>query len=125
MVSSENVPEGGGGYVVKGSKGMLAYQASDRLGGLVQLSNNLVSTYYLCVQVDISEREKRERNVCQEEHFIGAAHCIRKLPLVPVLYKKLKFMCFLVGWRLLLLQHSVPSNLRDGILFILRLCGHA
>jgi len=78
MVSSENVPEGGGGNVVKGSKGMLTYQASDRLGGLVQLSNNLVSTYYLCVQVDISEREKRERNICQEEHFIGAAHCIRK-----------------------------------------------
>jgi len=78
MVSSENVPEGGGGNVVKGSKGMLAYQASDRLGGLVQLSNNLVSTYYLCVQVDISEREKRERNICPEEHFIGAVHCIRK-----------------------------------------------
>ena len=69
---------GEGEFVVKGSKGMLAYQTNECLGGLVQLSNNLVSTYYLCVQVDISEREKRERNICQKEHFIGAAHCIRK-----------------------------------------------
>jgi hypothetical protein len=57
-------PKGGGGLVVKGSKGMLTYHASDRLGGLVQLSNNLVSSNSLCVQVDISEREKRERNIC-------------------------------------------------------------
>jgi hypothetical protein len=53
-----------GGLVVKGSKAMLANHASDRLGGLVPLSNNLVSSNSLCVQVDISEREKRERNIC-------------------------------------------------------------
>jgi hypothetical protein len=46
------------GSVVKGSKEMLAYHASDRLGGLVQVPNNLVYTYSLFVQVDISERER-------------------------------------------------------------------
>lgn len=90
---------------------MLAYQASDRLGGLVQLSNNLVSTYYLCVQVDISEREKRERNICQEDTSSVQRIASESRPLVLVPYKKLNFMCFLVGWRLLLLQHSVPNNL--------------
>lgn len=62
-----------------------------------KLSNNLVSTYYLCVQVDISEREKRERKICQEEHFIGAAYCIRKSAACACAVQKTQ-LYVLFGW---------------------------